>query len=397
MRIIKRRLIFLIIFVLTGCNQQKPESAKKGSSWEKIPRFAMYTHKEGDLSDQDIKKLASEFDIVCIHPCFPGEVRTSKTVLRNEKDIWLIAARLKAVDPDVKLLYYINTILDWPNYEGHSVFSLHPEWQLKDIYGEPYFFSIARGLYKTGAYNFNNPDMRKWWVDQCREAIKNGMDGIFADAVPKTAMREKENRKEWGDENFEKMVEGLTELLKETKQAIGKDNLLIFNGLRGNFEAWDGGLKYLEYTDGAMIEHFAHIPQTGNYTVAPETLENELKLYLEGVKQGKIMLVKAWPDFGPDFWTWVYEQHNSELDLQAKKSITFPLACFLIGAGEDSYFGYSWSYYEGAGWLLDYPELVKKTGKPKGLPVKDGWIYTREFENASVWVNIETQEAKINW
>jgi len=29
--------------------------------------------------------------------------------------------------------------------------------------------------------------------------------------------------------------------------------------------------------------------------------------------------------------------------------------------------------------------------------IRTGWQFTREFEHASVWVDLETQEAKIKW
>jgi len=36
-------------------------------------------------------------------------------------------------------------------------------------------------------------------------------------------------------------------------------------------------------------------------------------------------------------------------------------------------------------------------GPPKGPAVKDGTAYTREFESASVFLDIEMQTAKITW
>lgn len=49
------------------------------------------------------------------------------------------------------------------------------------------------------------------------------------------------------------------------------------------------------------------------------------------------------------------------------------------------------------GWLLKYPEYDKKLGRPLGKAKREGFVYTREFEHVSVWVNVETREAKITW
>ena len=36
-------------------------------------------------------------------------------------------------------------------------------------------------------------------------------------------------------------------------------------------------------------------------------------------------------------------------------------------------------------------------GAPKGDYVKKGMIFTREFEHASVWVDVQNKKAKIDW
>ena len=49
------------------------------------------------------------------------------------------------------------------------------------------------------------------------------------------------------------------------------------------------------------------------------------------------------------------------------------------------------------GCLEWYPELDKKLGKPLADSTQSGWTLTREFEHASVWVNLETKMANIVW
>lgn len=44
-----------------------------------------------------------------------------------------------------------------------------------------------------------------------------------------------------------------------------------------------------------------------------------------------------------------------------------------------------------------YPEFDKPLGPPKGAAVRDGWTYRREFSHASIFVDLETQTAHIDW
>ena len=84
----------------------------------------------------------------------------------------------------------------------------------------------------------------------------------------------------------------------------------------------------------------------------------------------------------------------------ANERLEYYLACYLIGAQPYSYFQYGWGWRLDSGSLHDFPMLHKPLGPPKGAyqrTTPDGWQFTREFEHASVWVNLDTKEAKIEW
>ena len=48
-------------------------------------------------------------------------------------------------------------------------------------------------------------------------------------------------------------------------------------------------------------------------------------------------------------------------------------------------------------WMHTFPIFKKKLGPPKGPATRDGYIYTREFEHCSVWLDIENQTGKLTW
>ena len=138
-----------------------------------------------------------------------------------------------------------------------------------------------------------------------------------------------------------------------------------------------------------MIEHF------GNFNSgSKECMLADIQEMIKAGKSGKIVVLKAWPGF-----SWL-DDDFMKLSLEKKKeiaskNISFPLAAFLVGAQRYSYFIYSWGYRIDDGCMDWYPEFDKPLGKPLGDAVINGWELSREFEHVSVWVNLETKEAKI--
>ena len=87
----------------------------------------------------------------------------------------------------------------------------------------------------------------------------------------------------------------------------------------------------------------------------------------------------------------------AELLQRARERITFPLACFLVAARPGSHFCYSWGYQAHHGMLDSYPEFERRLGPPRGDAVWDGLSAKREFEHASVWVDLTAKDARIEW
>ena len=48
-------------------------------------------------------------------------------------------------------------------------------------------------------------------------------------------------------------------------------------------------------------------------------------------------------------------------------------------------------------WMRWFEEYDKPLGPPKGPAVKDGYRYTREFEHASVALDLEKRSGVIKW
>jgi hypothetical protein len=87
----------------------------------------------------------------------------------------------------------------------------------------------------------------------------------------------------------------------------------------------------------------------------------------------------------------------AELLQLARERLTFPLACFLVAAQPGSQFCYSWGYREEHGMLDAYPEFDRPLGPPQADAKWVGLTATREFAHASVWVDLTTKQARIDW
>ncbi len=71
-----------------------------------------------------------------------------------------------------------------------------------------------------------------------------------------------------------------------------------------------------------------------------------------------------------------------------------------MGAQPYSYFMLSWGWGLYTGALVEFPELNKPLGPPRGpyhRPSADRWIFARHFQHADVWVDLEKEQGIIQW
>jgi hypothetical protein len=377
----------LVAALLSGCvkemEAQTVDSDRSAHypafSWDKVP-VCFHFGKTGSLMTADEAKfVTSHSGFICLEKGHAtGQFGTT------EKGIEMEARQLKKLNPAMKVIFYWNTFLDYPMYEAHEVYEKHPEWWLKTVSGEP---DLKNKSIKR--YDLSNPQVRNWWTDVAQKAVRKGSsDGVFLDAFPQVTAAA--NIKIWGKEKYDAIQQGLKDIVRETRGKIGDDKLILYNGIRSTPQV-NIGYDFPEHTDAVMIEHF------GNFSSgSKESMLRDIQEMMRAGKQGKIVVFKAWPGY-----SWIDEDFM-KLPLEEKreiavKNLTFPLAAFLAGAQKYSYFIYNWGYRIDHGCLEWYPELDKKLGEPLADATQAGWVLQREFKHASVWVNLETKEAKINW
>ncbi len=363
-----------------------PPSHYPDFSWDRVPIAAHLGKPAGPFTEREARFIADHFPLVTVE-----KTQCMNLPSRGERAMGQAAQQIRKANPRTKILFYWNAFLAYPMYDAHQTFIAHPDWRLMDHDAKPV---LVRGRVPT--YDLSIPEVRDWWSTvACQSVRDQAFDGLFVDALPKIGMLAEDNRRKWGAAKYEAVEAGLHEMLAMTRKCLGPDGLLIYNGLRGDREKWqDGGLRYLASADGAMVEHFGHYSgRDAQGRIRAGQLEMDIELIRQAGLAGKLVIVKGWPKLSAEPATGASEATKST----AHADITFPLAAFLVAAEKYAYFAYSWGYTDTDGWFETYAEFDRPLGPPKGPAVRDGWEYRREFEHASVWVDIQQERARITW
>jgi hypothetical protein len=342
---------------------------------DRVPLYAHLGKTEDDFTAKELDYLADHFDFIAIE-----KGQAARKYGETEAGIYAAARALKQRNPACKVLFYWNAFLDYPLYKAGK--DVKPEWHLKTRDGQPF---LVRDT--VPAYDLSQPAMREWWSDVAARAMREApLDGIFADALPQVLTKAK--ARALGADKHQALVAGLKEMMAATRQKLGPDKIVLVNGTRAE--------EFRELLDwnslsGVMIEHFAGFGSTSKEDIAAD-LET---VKLAGQK-GKRVVLKAWPRF-----TWLDKEMmrrpHAELAKLAGERLMFPLACFLVVAQPQSYFCYTWGYRENHGTFDWCPEFDRPLGPPRGDGKRDGWSFTRDFQHASVLVDLERRTARIDW
>lgn len=363
-------------------SQFVPQEIFPEFSWDTTPQFFMFGDKERLLTPKEVEFIAERTDFLCIEKSHGyGELGKAELGAKHE------AAAFRKVNPDIKVLFYFNAALAWPYTSYGKDFSrnrIENNPELKEfLLIDPKTGELPD---KFGAFLFDllNPDFRKWWVETVAQGVLDSdCDGVFIDQMHGNAnLHEGKNRE---------LERAMGEMMAALKKEIGPDKILLGN----NANSPNGKYVY-PVCDALMFENYSTV------RASKENLLVEWGDMLKNAKDGKVSVFRLGVEgAGRGFLRSIPREKKFEvMPKLSQEKLEFALACYLIGAQPYSYFMYSWGWTLADGSLVDYPELNKPLGSPKGAYTRttpDGWEFAREFEHASVWVNTETREAEITW
>ncbi|GAB6166379.1 hypothetical protein JCM19992_23790 [Thermostilla marina] len=378
-------ILFTAISVMHAIGQQRQEPAKRALpefKWDRVPVSAHFGIGDG-LEPAQYDFVAKHFNFITLTAGrLPRDSEGSAETYTAQA-----ALAIKERNPNATVLFY--WAIDKPKWQSKISNAAYPGEYILHTRNMP-----GGKQQVTRYFDLTRKAVQDWWSDAAADAVhKYSCDGIFVDGATAGSPGGPFSR-DLGAEKAAVMDKAVFAMLKSAREKMGPDKLIIFNPLHG----YDGsrsqlGKEYLPVTDGAMIDDFDRLR-----VQSKEYMANTIKTMQEAAKDGKIIIFKGWPRF---LAAWrsgkMKTTPHDEVLRMARNDITFPLACFLIGAQPHCYFCYSWGWNPEEGSLDWYPEFDKPLGPPKGDAVQKDWTFEREFQHAHVFVDLENRTAEIDW
>ena len=320
------------------------------------------------------------------------------------------AAAFKEINPDLHVGMYWRTdfnleLGDCSN--GAAEWKAHPEWQLRDDQGN---IVLEHG---SGAmFDYSNASFREFFtnvlLDVMKATLPSGkvtMNYLYLDGP---------------DANPTQFAPGINPNrsaviysgkmsffanLQLELDALGQDQIILLNGVdtfttAAEFQPTGAG--------GVMVDHFTILQflnsTTGEFLVGP--MNDVFNLIRSETLGNMTQFIKGWP--GPiieqrDIYPPNLPQPVTRADFKQVAGDRFnsELALFLLVAEDHMFWQYSW-FWGFDDWVPNqpdssvpdnfFPQTKCQLGEPKGtLVTSDNVTFTREFEYASVWVNLNNR------
>ncbi|QGJ68685.1 Hypothetical protein PBC10988_3460 [Planctomycetales bacterium 10988] len=391
---IRSTVILIVLFnmILSPANQTSAselEDRYPSFSWDTVPLY-MHIRKATSFN-------AEELSFISQFPLITFEKATGHLDHGSVEAGTLVAAKaIKQLNPATKILCYRNVFVHYSNYASNEKLDRIDGGLLVDLNSGSN--KLVRN--RVPAYDLSNPDVRNWWIDSCLTMTQQpAIDGLFIDGNIK-ALENGYLKSQIGAEKKLAVKEGYLTLMERTRKAVGEDKILVANLIRARFP--QAGLEYMNYFDGSYLENFFH--NIGNTTYA-EYASKGIEAVQKAGNDGKIIAFSTAyqvPQQSDNKLSTIRDIDDQikmiETDEEARKEMLYCLATFLICAEQYSYFrcdGYSAD--NKTNWNRWYPEFDKPLGPPQGRATRNGYEFTRRFEHASVWLDVEHGKSKIQW
>ena len=373
------------------------------------------------LTDDQATFVAKNYRVISIEKC-SGE----QDGISTEEMIYSTAYQLKKLDPSLKIFFYWATDQQGLRcYDANDEFLNHPEWHLKDDNGN---------VYDPPILDFNNPNAANWWLNIPIKGTNNTqtwnnisvfdlIDGVLADSDGYSQYAN------FSVQSAEKFIDSKFNTIKKLQDIFTakNDGIVMANGINMYTDARDprypdNNVHALKYSRGIMNEHTAVFEEisSANSSINVELCKQDLDSIEKASQiENSFVFISTWP--GPytnvDFYpkpdgtpAKVYPdsmhtpQNNDEWRAALRKYFTFNHALYLTLAQPNVYWFYGAVWYESnEGYIACpedtnscpappewYPDLVQPLGKPLNNRTEvEPYVYTREFENCSVRLDLK--------
>jgi hypothetical protein len=351
--------------------------------------------------------VASHYRIVSVEKCTRSDAGPEPT----EFAIWDTAAQLKALDPTIRVLFYIHTDLERIDcYAAYQTFLANPAWWLRDDAGALIFAPNSASVPRM---DYTIPAARAWLTAiPLNNSAANAavIDGVLADQTGSVCPAKPPRL---SAARCAEQVEGKAQAMRELQALFDAANggTVLGNGLSMYPQHADNNWPSVLEMEGTMAEHFAvfeSVNADGSLDVP--RVAQYINLTRQAALMGKWVVVCTWPGpldaidevRNPGWFLWAGgvtpPGASAPLGWRAalKNNLTFALAGWMTIAEENVWMQYQAGYNGLAQGAVRcpqapstcaapeewYPELSQPLGAPLGPPVRVGNVYTREFERA---------------
>lgn len=332
----------------------------RARTWVAIRRTDAYSNEQiRALAAQDIVMLEKTNGVMAYGSVEEGTLRVAK--------------RVKAVNPNVKILFYHNAMVHYtgPTFKYRAYETFKEEWAMKGW----------KWMGKYVSYDHTNREFRKWWIQRALDMVAHEeIDGIFIDAIVKAEVT-RLPAKNHGKAYWATAI--------ELRERLPKGKLLIGNALRAEGSANDANYKHLKYLDGSYLENWNK----------PNSLRRTLSLMSRALKKGRIIMLKGEPTHIDEHKLGRIQSLRGRYNYVGRPEfIGFALGYFLLIVEKHAYFSYRTGvnaapYAKSVFDNTRFEAITRKLGEPLGDFVNEGkGIYSREFQHLKVRVNIQTLE-----
>lgn len=342
-----------LLLCLVCCRFSAATALQPAFSWERVPRFWHAGNASGPLNDTLVNFVASKGWAMATIEKMQAQGASPKSQ-QAEAKIVAAARQLKAASPTLPVIFYLNSVMDWPQYDLHAELAKRPTLWLHDDNGQPIV------IHKPGCAPANSsscsvhvfdhaqPQMRELFLGVLQRAkASNVIDGCFLDRGNTNATAGAGGAHGWrmGASRKAAWDAGHMEVLQLAGRLFS-DGVVL-----GNNADFSG-------VNGRMIESFGNDFQDnwGGLLADIALLQHEAKLgtFLEVHGESRPGLGRPSPPGS-----------SSKACTQEVFNIT--LAAFLVGAGERAFYACTAGWTAQAGWDEWHHEYDLQLGDPVGM------------------------------
>ena len=353
-------------------------TAKNSKTASVVPggkTFAFINNPRQDLTDVQAEYLANNYDVV---------------VIGYQSDPMIASAKkIKSYNPNVKLLLYFPTTVRQIGAK-YGVDQFKESWYLHDL-------SSGQRIVKGAAESLERVDLTQTdYTDWARKTLSGFLQQVefegvvFDNANPIGLTTDRgswiqsigEAKLDAWNDSLIKYLRGMTSMLNQNGQ------ILIYNGIHRTDVKVNRSTDLLNSTNGALNERFCYGQDSAKgwaYGILPKDQQVEdINLQISIARNGQYVLQKVnWENIG-----------NTLDQTERDKYGNYCYGIFLMGHTPGlTFFKFGTGYNlarEPEEYRIQAPATKIDLGAPVGAYKNDDGLLTRQFDNASVVVNLNS-------